>query len=309
MGSMKYHRSMTRLIMVILVVATLGAFEIAATQSEISLTYKAKAGDLLSYTSSRTDIRTTEREGESMEFTTKRSYDFDLQAEGADSLLSFILTVKRLEITSEGARGGRGFQPFDPKQLEGKRLRVKITPIGEQREITAIDSIPMPERPDRAEDRPFRGRFGNPLNQLRIQLFQLPGRSIKVGDSWTEPYKDTDQIGVGFFGRMIQDQKVSGTTKYTVIGEEQRNGFKCLHLRIESNYSRSFESERQGNRVSGETDGETKADVWFAPKEGILVEYSLNDFNEGSTAFSGRTVPNSNESKFTLKLSSYKPKK
>ncbi|MDZ7333141.1 MAG: hypothetical protein ONB31_14295 [candidate division KSB1 bacterium] len=303
------HLLMSCWIFVILAVAMIHGSAVAAPQSEISLAYKAQAGDLLSYQSSRTDTRATEREGETTEFTTTRIFDFDLQAEHADSLLSFVLTVKKLEITMEGARGGRGFPPLDPKVLEGKRLRIKITPAGEQRDISAIDSIPMPERPERADDRPMRGRFGNPLNQVRINFIQLPTRRVKVGDTWTEPFKDMDGGAAGFFGRMIQDQKITGTTKYTVIGEEQKNGFKCLHLRIESNYSRSFESQRQGNRISGESEGETKADVWFAPKEGLLVEYSLNDFNEGSTAFSGRTVPNSNESKVTLKLVSWKPKK
>ena len=61
--------------------------------------------------------------------------------------------------------------------------------------------------------------------------------------------------------------------------------------------------------MSSESEGETKSEVWFAPKEGVLVEYVQDDFNEGTTAFSGRTMPNSNESKFSLKLVEWKPKK
>ncbi len=309
MSSTKTDMFMRCLVVAILSVATSFISGIAAPQSEISLAYKAHMGDLLSYQSSQTDTRTTEREGESMEFITKRTLDFDLQADQVDSLLSFVLTVKKLEIASEGGRRRGGFPPFDPKVLEGKRMRIKITPTGEQREFTAIDSIPLPERPGRSDDRPIRGRFGNPISQARINFFHLPARPLKIGDSWTEPYKDTGQSGVGFFGRMMQNQKVEGTTKYAVIGEEQKNGFKCLHLRIESSYSRSFESKVQDNEVSGESEGESTADVWFAPKEGILVEYNLTDFNEGSTAFSGRTIPNSNESKSILKLVAWKPKK
>ncbi len=281
----------------------------ALPQTADGLNYRANAGDFFKYETTRKDSRISEREGESFEMTTRRTYNFSLQAEQSDSLLCFVLTVNKLDVVTEGGRGGRGFQPFDLKAAEGKRLRIRMTPQGENRDITAIDSIPRPERPDRGGDRPGRGRFGNPLNQLRPIFFQLPARAMKVGDSWTEPYRETDQIGGGFFGRFVPDQKVEGKTKYTVMGEEKKQGLTCLHLKVESTYSRSFDSERQGNRISGESEGETRGEVWFAPKEGILVEWVQDDFSEGTTAFSGNTMPSSAESHYSLKLIEWKPKK
>jgi len=276
---------------------------IAHAQSGTTLTYKANEGDILKYESFRQDIRTSERQGESSEFITKRSYNFQLQAEKIDSLLTFVVTVTNFDISSEGGRG-RGFQPFDAEAIKGKRVRVTLTPQGEQREISAIDSIPTPAR----GDRPGRGPRGNPLNQLRINFFQLPARSVKVGDSWTDPYQDINQSG-GFFGRFAQDQEVKGKTKFTVLGEENRHGLNCFHIKIESSYSRSFEGEMRGNKMSSESEGETSSEIWFAPQEGILVEYIQDDFSEGTTAFSGRTMPNSDEAKFSLKLIEWKPKK
>lgn len=276
-------------------------------QTAQALTYKANEGDVLKYQSTRKDIRTSEREGQSSEFVTNRSYDFQLKAEKADSLLSFVLTVNKFDISSEGGRG-RGFQPFDSEAIQGKRALVKITPQGEQRDITAIDSLPVPERPDRG-DRGFGRPRGNPVNQLSVTLFELPAKAVKVGDSWTEPYKETERGGGGFFGRMAQDQEVKGKSKYTVLGEEKKNGLNCLHIKVESTYSRSFEGEMRGNKMSSESEGETTAQVWFAPKEGVLVEFSQDDFSEGTTAFSGRTMPSSNESNYNLKLVEWKPKK
>jgi hypothetical protein len=280
---------------------------IVTAQLGTTLTYQASEGDILKYESTRQDTRIMERQGESSEFTTKRNYNFQLEAEKTDSLLTFVLTVDKFDISSEGGRG-RGFQPFEPEAIKGKRVRVKIISQGEQREITAIDSIPTPERSERRGNRPGMGRRGNPLNQLSINLFQLPTKPVKVGDSWTEPYKDTNQLG-GFFGRFAQNQEVKGTTKYTVLAEEQKLGLACLHIKIESTYTRSFEGEMRGNKVSSESEGETKSEAWFAPKEGILVEYMQDDFSEGTTAFSGRTMPSSNESKYSLKLLEWKPKK
>ncbi len=278
----------------------------ANPQTGKALAYKAKEGDIFQYQSSRMDTRTSERDGQTNEFTTERAYDFQLQAEKTDSLLSFVLTVTKMEMSSEGGRR-RGFQPLDPQAVQGKRVRIKITPQGESREITAIDSIPMAERD--SDRRPPRGPRGNPLNMLRVNFFQVPNKAMKVGDSWTEPYKDMEQPGGGFFARFAMDQKVEGTTKYTVLGEEKKNDLNCLHIKIESTYSRSFEGEREGNKMSSESEGETKSEVWFAPKEGVLVEYVQDDFNEGTMAFSGRTMPSSNESKYTLKLLEWKPKK
>jgi hypothetical protein len=280
---------------------------IANSQSVTTLSYKANKGDILKYETTRQNVRTSERQGESSEFTTKRTYNFQLEAEKSDSLLNFVLTVNNFDITSEGGRG-RGFQPFEPEAIKGKRVRVKITPQGEQREITAIDSIPTLERGERRGNRPGMGRRGNPLNQLRINLFLLPTKPLKVGDSWTEPYKNTDQSG-RFFGRFAQDQEVKGKTKYTVLGEEKKIGLNCLHFKIESTYSRSFEGEMRGNKMTSEGEGETTSEAWFAPNEGILVEYSQDDFYEGTTAFSGRTMPSSNESKYSLKLLEWKLKK
>lgn len=291
----------------IFLISKIHAPAIAFSQTGYQLIYHTNEGDVLRYESTRQDTRISEREGESFEVTTKRTYNFQLRTEKSDSLLSFVLTVDKLDISSEGGRG-RGFQPFDPKSIQGKRLRIKMTPQGVHREITAIDSIPMAERPDRGGDRPFAGRRGNPLNQLRINFFQLPTKAIKVGDSWTEPYKEIDQPG-GFFSRFAQDQKVEGKTKYTVLGEENKIGLNCLHIKTEATYSRSFEAEREGNKMSSESEGETKSEVWFAPREGVLVEYVQDDFNEGTMAFSGRIMPSSNESKFTLKLLEWKPKK
>ena len=64
--------------------------------------------------------------------------------------------------------------------------------------------------------------------------------------------------------------------------------------------------------MSSEGEGEVEADIWFAPKKGILVEYATSDFYEGTTAYSGErssTTPTMNETEMTLKLIEYLPKK
>ena len=174
-----------------------------------------------------------ERGGETSDFTTTTKYDFQLKTEKVDELISFELTVNKLETSTEGGRGFRGFQR-DPEKIKGKRARLTIKPNGEFNEITAIDSIKFPERPGRDNNRRRRsGPRRNPVNQLRVIFFQLPDKPIKVGDSWTEDYKEPAREAGGFMGRFSQDRKVDGKSTYTVLGEEEKHGLNCYHIKIE----------------------------------------------------------------------------
>lgn len=289
----------------------------AITDSQIQanpkdkLTYKSNKGDIIIYESVRENTRTMERRGETSDFTTTVKYDFQLKAEKVDDLICFELTVNKLETSTEGGRGFRGVQ-LDPEKIKGKRARIQIKPDGEFSEITAIDSIALPERSGRDNNRGRRSRRrGNPVNQLKVAFFLLPDKPIKVGDSWTEDYVESAREAGGFMGRAAQDRKVEGKSKYTVLGEEKKNGLNCYHIKVESEYSIESQGEMRGNEFNTEREGESTIEVWFASKEGILVAYTKNDFSESTTAFSGemnRTMASSNESKSTLKLVKWSPK-
>ncbi|MBC8180667.1 hypothetical protein H8E88_06030 [candidate division KSB1 bacterium] len=284
--------------------------QVQANPKDKNLSYKSNEGDVLIYESVRKNTRTMERGGETSDFTTTRKYDFQLKTEKVENLICFELTVNKLETSSEGGRGFRGSQ-LDPEKIKGKRARIKIKPSGEFIEITAIDSISVGERRGRDNNRSRRPRRrGNPVNQLRIAFFQLPDKQIKVGDSWTEDYKEPARDAGGFMGRLSQDRKVDGKSKYTVIGEEDKNGLNCYHIKVESEYSIESQGSMRGNEFNTEREGESTADIWFAYKEGILVEYTQSDFSESTTAISGemnRTMASSGESKSTLKLVKWNP--
>lgn len=283
--------------------------QVQANPKDKKLIYKSNEADVLVYESVRENTRTMERGGETMDFTTKRKYDFQLKTEKVDDLICFELTVNKLESSSEGGRRFRESR-LDPEKIIGKRVRIKIKPTGEHSEITAIDSITFEQRSGQRDRGRRPGSRGNPVNQLRVAFFQLPDKPIKVGDSWTEDYKEPAQADAGFSGRFSQERKVEGKSKYTVVGEEEKNGLNCFHIKVESEYSRESHGSMRGNNVNSEGEGESTADVWFAYKEGILVEYTQSDFYEGTTAISGemnRTMANSNKSKSTLKLVKWEP--
>ena len=283
---------------------------LAKPQKGNALTYKTNEGDILVYETVTQSTRTSERGGETSEFTTKRTYNFQLQGEKSETDLSFVLTINKVAVSSSGR--GRSFRGGVPEDIEGKRLRVKVTPQGKQTEMTAIDEIKMPERRSGREGRRPSTRRGDPLRQFRIKLFTLPEKEFKVGDSWTEKTKGAPDENQGGFRFGSLEQTEERKTKYTVVGEEKKKGLQCLHIKMTSTYSREGEGEMRGNEISVEGEGETKAEVWFAPKEGVVVEFTENTFYEGTTAFSGQrnmTMPSSNETKYMLKLVKYSANK
>lgn len=260
------------------------------------LAYRPNLGDVYYYQSSTDGVNTTEREGESMEFTNKRKYAFHLQLEGKDSLNRFILTIDSLSSEMDYSGGSRS---MDYGEIQGKRLRVGISPDGRSKTISPIDSIPLPR---------FGGirisGGGNRLAAFQIGFFPLPQRPLKVGDTWSESRKDTTKSS----GRFNMTRIISRNLKYTVLGEEEKLGLRCLHLKIESEYERESFGKMGGSQISSEGSGETVAEVWFAYREGILVQYSRDDFFEGTTAYSGQmnaTMPSSNQTKSVLRLLSW----
>jgi hypothetical protein len=283
----------------------------ADTENGENLIYKANTGDVYKYEIHFTSIRSSERGGQTSEMSTTRNVIFTLEKEKDNDPLSFILKTDYAESYMESPRGGR---EMDMTYLEGKRIRFQITPKGELHEVTPIDSISMPQRGegrrgDAQRGRRVQGRERNPAAMLGIRFFRLPDRPLQVGDSWTETRHDTTGPGNE---RLSQKRIEERKTTYSVVGIEDRMGFSCLHIKVQTTYIRESYGTRGGVEMNSEGEGEVKADIWFATKKGILVEYTTADFYEGTTAFSGErssTTPTMNETEMTLKLIEYLPKK
>lgn len=158
------------------------------------------------------------------------------------------------------------------------------------------------------DDQPMEG---DARGWLSMPLFKAPERPMRVGDTWTETRLDTttDTDPTRPFSYIqIDDSK----STYTVLGEETKMGFSCLHLRIETTVTRQSQRRMGDTEVISEGELEWKGHVWFACKEGLLVELSRTDFYEGTTAYSGpmnMTSPNTEETKLSIRLVKYLPAK
>lgn len=180
----------------------------------------------------------------------------------------------------------------------------KPTPAGEGRDIVPIDSLPAPKIGDPAME-------DDAKTWLAVPLFKVPDKPIKIGDTWSEAKLDTT-TRTDTTRESTQTYIKDSKSNYTVLVEETKMGLTCLHIQVETEYSSQSSGKMRDTEISSEGDGETKSHVWFAYKEGILVEYLYSDFYEGTTAFSGQmnmTSPNTRESKSLLKLVKWIPVK
>lgn len=266
------------------------------------LSYRPKVGDVFVYKRTMEGSGTYERMGQTFESTSSRKFMFQLETEKVqDTLNTFILTVDTIGFFIESVRGK---QEMDYGDIKGKRVRVTIIPKGEKREITLIDSLQTPEM----DGRPMPG---DPKDQLIVGFFETPDKSIKIGDSWTETKLDTStrsDTTMQIDQTHITDREI----KYMVLGEEKKMGLDCLHIRSDSKYATQSWGTIRGSEMNSEGEGESSSHIWFAYKEGILVEFTVDNFYEGTQAFSGQmsgTSASSNESKSSLKLLKWIPRK
>ena len=146
------------------------------------LSYRPGNSDIYVYEKTTAGTNTMERSGQSFETTSSSKFIFQLETEKIDSLISFVLTVDTIGYSYESSRGT---QAMDFGDIKGKKVRATITPKGARHDIVPIDSLPIPKLDGRSMGSDAKG-------WLSIRLFQVPGKPIKIGDSWTEAKLDTN---------------------------------------------------------------------------------------------------------------------
>ncbi|MCR4439489.1 MAG: hypothetical protein QHJ34_06475 [bacterium] len=273
----------------------------ASAKEGYTLRYKSKPGKVLRYERKESSTREMERGGQTMQSSSQRTMQAELRTESVDEGLCFTLTVRKMEGSMQGMRGSR---TTDFKAFEGKRVRLCIDPLGKQKEFTPIDEFPRPGREGERGPRMGMGPMGPPERLLALTFLTLPENPVQVGDTWTVTYSDSTSPAGG--GPFMRREKETGKVTYTVLEEAKRNGFKCLHIKTETTYSREGHGSGRGGEMSSEGDGKVIGDAWFAYEEGVLVEYTTQDTYEGTTAFAGGQMSGtsavSTDTKVTLKL-------
>ena len=104
---------------------------------------------------------------------------------------------------------------------------------------------------------------------------QFPLRLLDVGDSWsvedevTVKNADTGYLRISL--NMVVDRKMT----YTLAGFTERNGYRTAHITFEAEYGFDASSFAASEEFFSDGTGEDVGEFYFAPKEGVVVEASI----------------------------------
>ena len=169
------------------------------------------------------------------------------------------------------------------KEINGKRIRLTLSPLGKIVKSVAIDTI-VPSPMMQASG------IGNPADFLRQLFVKLPDQAVGVGDTWKSTTPDT-----------INSMGMSLVTKpdvlFKIAGTEKVGNYDCLKITFEGTASVYGTGSRQGMEMVLDGTTKSKGTTFFAPKEGILISVD----NETS---SDMNVSGSGEQNFTATVTS-----
>jgi hypothetical protein len=180
---------------------------------------------------------------------------------------------------------------FVIKEINGKRVRLTLTPLGRTVKTVAIDTIvpsPMTQM----------AGIGNPGDLLKQLFVKLPEQAVGVGDTWKNTTTDT-----------IKTQGMSVVTKPDILlkiaGTEKVGSYDCLKITFDGTASMYGTGSSQGVEFVVDGTTKTKGTAFFAPKEGVLVgveSSSTTEMNVSGTGEQTFTMTQSLSSSQAMKL-------
>ena len=258
---------------------------VPAAPAGIVLEYKMPEGRTLSYQTSGEVVESAEIMGQTRESHSTSSDDFSLRGKGRkgqDLLLSVTIDHMSMVITAP-----QGDVSPDLTSLQGKSFDMVLSPLGSEVDVSAAEAIT------------YESPAGPRSIATGFKLFfpDLPGKPLKVGDSWPSGGGTTEKAG----GIEI---KLDFQNINTFEGLETIDGRECARIRSEVTGGISGSGNQQGMDMvfSGTGKG---TDLWyFAVKEGIYVKSTSDMKMDISITLSalGQTLPTTQTRKGEVKL-------
>ncbi len=135
-------------------------------------------------------------------------------------------------------------------------IQYKLNKRGRVLETIGLDALPTIPNFD------TKGEY-----DLKSLFIQLPDKEVRINDTWVGEWEYYYQSSSGF-------QKSVFNTTYKLADEVEKDGFDCLEIETTTRERMSGEQKNRGRKaiLSGEMD--LKGKIYFAYKEGIIVEKS-----------------------------------
>jgi len=257
-----------------------------APAAAVVLEYKMPAGRSLTYQMKSEEAQVMEIQGQSMNTQTSNTGTFTFKAKGLKDK-NFLLGVTIDDIAATMASDAQGDMSPDMSGVKGKSFDMVLSPLGSEVDVSGAEAITYTMA---TETRNLSSGF-------KMFFPDLPGKPVKVGDTW--PSSAGNEEKTGSMSIRMDFQNVN-----TLEGFETVEGMECA--RISSQVTGTITGT--GNQMGADLTfaGTSKGkDVWyFAVKEGIFVKA----MSESTTAMSidvpaaGMTIPMTQTTKAEVKL-------
>ncbi len=269
-------------------ISMLAGLAVAAAGGPYKLAYRMKKGQRLNYRTTMTVDQSMEMQGREMNSDVDGTTALHIEVEeiGKEGNITFVYALDSLRTHVKSPQMDSTFR--NPEALIGKRTRQTISALGKKLKSEVVDSVNLSGMLAQAGI----GR------QSSFQLIELPEKEVKIGDSWTTSQIDTSKQG-------SMKVVVTPNTTYTVAGEVDTLGYKCLRLTYKGTLKLKGEGTQMGMNLFFEGEGPVVGTAYFSPTQGLLVG-TISDLNlEATIALTGQmsmTMPQSTSTKTAMVL-------
>jgi len=265
-----------------------GAVIAAVAGGPYKLTYRLKKGDRLKYKMTVAVDQSMEMMGQEMTTTVNGNTHMHLDVEEVtkEGNSTFVSAIDSMNVDIKGMQGSQSFK--NPAEVLGKRTRLTINAYGKKLRTVIVDSMNLSGMLAQTGV----GR------QTAMTFLELPEKEVKAGDTWSTNRADTMSQGGG---KVI----LTPSLTYTVAGEIDTLGYKCLRILSKGNTAIKGEGTQMGAKFFIDGQGPGTGTAYFALKEGLLVAATSVSDLEMTIAITGpqnMTIPQSTSQRSSLVL-------
>jgi len=263
-----------------------GSGSASAAQGTTVLEYKMAEGRVLQYQLTSSTKEVADVMGQTLEGETKARSDFSLRPKGSrDNNHLLEVTVNDMETTVSSAQGS--LSP-DMSPVKGKTFDLVLSPLGVEVDVSGAEAITFE----------VAGSTRNIASGFKAFFPDLPGRPVKVGDSWPSSFT-------------IEDKSSTMTVTYTIEsvntldGFETVEGLECARISSKFTGSMSGSGQLQGMDMALTATIKGTDTTYFAPREGIYVRSTSDMVREITATLSGPqnlTIPSTQTTTMEVKL-------
>jgi len=264
-----------------LVVFMVFLYSNAAAQTNFKLEYKFQKGE--TYRFANRVITNVVQQAMGQEVKVDITADAIQRIVGEDKVDGNMVLITSLDSVVVSTKMPMRDTTMNLDSFKDKRTRIVLDPTGEIVKKEILDTLG-------ADAQQF-----EQLNSQSLKFFDLPKEEVKTGSTWSTD--DVDTIGI-MGGNMISNSK----TEYTLAGEEERSGYKCVKITFTSSSTNEGQTKMMGMDLFIEGTGKITGNLYFAPEQGIMILAEVQSDNDMTMATTGEQkmiIPITQSSKIT----------